>query len=87
MSRTRRKFDKEFKLEATKMVVEGGKTLAEVGRLLGVNQGLIGKWVKAHREDGSECFPGNGKLKPGDEELQKLRKLVWDQQRLLSTIF
>lgn len=52
MNRTRRKFDKEFKLEAVKMVVEGGLTKAEVGRRLEVNQAVIGNWVKAYLDDG-----------------------------------
>ena len=42
MSQTRKKFDKEFKVEANRMVLEGGLSKAEVGRRLGVNQSLIG---------------------------------------------
>jgi transposase-like protein len=37
MSKTRRKFDKDFKLEAIRMVQEGGMSKAEVGRRLGIN--------------------------------------------------
>lgn len=46
MSNPRKKFSKEFKQEAVKMVLEGGMTRAEVGRRLVVHQTMIGKWVQ-----------------------------------------
>lgn len=74
MSTPRRKFTKDFKLEAVKMVVEGGLSKAEVGRRLGVNQTLIGNWVRAAKADGVVAFPGQGKLKPEDEKVRQLEK-------------
>lgn len=74
MSRVRRKFDKEFKLQAVKMVLNDGLSKAEAGRKLGVSQSAITKWVEEFRADGVVAFPGNGKLKPHEEELRKLRQ-------------
>ncbi len=78
MSRTRRKFDKDFKEEAIKMVIEGGMSKAEVGRRLGVNDNLIGRWVSEFKTDGSQAFPGKGKLKPDDEERRRMEKEIRD---------
>ena len=67
MSKSRRKFDKDFKEQAVKMVLEGGMSKAEAGRRLGVNDNLVGRWVNDFQTNGSQAFPGNGKLKPDDE--------------------
>ena len=78
MSKPRRKFDSDFKQQAAKMVLEGGMTKAEVGRRLGVNQAMIGKWVQAYQADGVIAFPGQGKQKPDDEERRRMEKEIRD---------
>lgn len=78
MSTPRKKFDKQFKLEAVKMVTDGGLSKAEVGRRLGVNQTLLGVWVKSFQADGVVAFPGNGKLKPEDEERRRMEREIRD---------
>ena len=45
MSRTRRSFTTEYKVEAAHRVIDSGRTIAEVGRELGVNEGLLGRLV------------------------------------------
>ena len=40
MSRTRRSFTTEYKVEAAHRVIDSGRTIAEVARELGVNEGL-----------------------------------------------
>ena len=74
MARGRRTFDKEFKEQAVKMVLEQGLTRAEVARKLEIDHNTIGSWVKSFQNDGKEAFPGRGKLKPQDDELRKLRE-------------
>lgn len=80
MSKKRRKFDREFRQKAMDMVIRDGLTQAEVGRRLGVSDGMIGKWVTAGKADGASAFPGNGKLMPEDDEVRRLEKLVRNQQ-------
>ena len=41
------KFDKEFKLEAVRLVVEEGRSVAEVARNLGIHENLLHVWKKA----------------------------------------
>ena len=49
MSRTRRSFTTEYKVEAAHRVIDSGRTIAEVARELGVNEGLLGRWVADER--------------------------------------
>ena len=42
--RTRRRFTAEFKAQAVKRVLEGGKPLAEVATELGVSTGQLSTW-------------------------------------------
>ena len=49
MSRTRRSFTTEYKVEAAHRVIDSGRTIAEIARELGLNKGLIGRWVADER--------------------------------------
>ena len=70
MAETRRKFDREFREGAVRIVEETGKSIAQVARDLGVNEGTLGNWVARAREarDGSSSLS-----KADDEELKRLR--------------
>jgi transposase len=71
MSEKRRSYDKEFKLSAVKMIIEGGMSLIQVSRDLGVNENSLHKWKKDYLSDQQNAFPGKGHLKPEQEELRK----------------
>jgi len=71
MSEKRRSYDKEFKLSAVKMITEGGMSLIQVSRDLGVNENSLHKWKKDYLSDQQNAFPGKGHLKPEQEELRK----------------
>ena len=71
MSEKRRSYDKEFKLSAVKMITEGGISLMQVSRDLGVNENTLHKWKKDYLSDKQNAFPGKGNLKPEQEELRK----------------
>jgi transposase-like protein len=58
--RRRRRFDAEFKHEAARLVLDGGRTQREVARNLGVNPSQIKDWVKKYKAHGKDAFPGNG---------------------------
>jgi transposase len=72
--RTRRKFGKEFKIEAVKLVTERGMKVTEVSRDLGISKELLYRWKNDYETSGNNSFPGEGKLKPEDEDLRKLRR-------------
>ena len=41
---SRRKYDREFKLEAVRLVTQGGRPVVEVARDLGVHENLLYNW-------------------------------------------
>jgi transposase len=72
----RKKYSKEFKLDAIALVVEQNYSQAEASRNLGVNPNMLGRWIKeADNEDG-HAFRGNGKLTPEQEEIRNLKAQV-----------
>ena len=71
---TRRRFTREFKLEAMRQVVEGDRTQKAVADELGINANLLGRWIKQLREDPAQAFPGQGNLKERDKEFEDLRR-------------
>ena len=74
---TRKKYPKEFKLDAVSLVLEQEYTKAEASRSLGINPNLIARWIQEHQADESgQAFRGNGKLTPELEEIRALRAQV-----------
>lgn len=55
MSETRRKFDSDFKEGAVRVVVETGRSIAQVARELGVNPGTLANWVAMDRHRRSQA--------------------------------
>jgi transposase len=53
----RRKFTRELKLEAVKLVTERGVTVAQAGRDLGVHGTVLWRWIKAAAVDLQQAFP------------------------------
>lgn len=76
--KNQRQYDREFKLNAVKLYLESGKSLIKLASDLGIPIATLGAWVKQFKEHGLESFPGSGVLKPGDEELYRLRKELAD---------
>jgi len=74
---TRKKYSKEFKLDAISLVTEQGYSRSEAARSLGINTNVIGRWVREHQNnDDGQAFRGNGKLTPEQEENRKLKAQV-----------
>jgi transposase len=76
MARQRRRFTREFKVEAVRLVHERGVAAAQAARDLGINVNVLRNWVREHRADPAHAFPGNGVQKPEDAELTQLRREV-----------
>jgi transposase len=73
---TRKKYSKEFKLDAVSLVREQGYTRAEAARSLGINANMLGRWTKELQCKDGQTFRGNGKLTPEQEENRKLKAQV-----------
>lgn len=74
----RKTYDKEFKINAVRLITEGGKRLSEVARDLGINENSLTRWKQQFAADSTNAFPGKGKLKPEDEELRQVKKQLRD---------
>ena len=72
----RRKFGREFKLEAVNLVRERGVSYAQTARDLDVNINMLRRWVKEFGSDPKHAFPGLGQMKPEQLEIDRLRKEV-----------
>ena len=72
----RKKYSKEFKLDAVSLVSEQGYSQAEAARSLDINPHMLGRWVREHKTEDGQAFRGNGKLTPEQEELRALRAQV-----------
>jgi transposase len=72
----RKKYSKEFKLDAVSLVLDQNYSRVEAARSLGLNSNMLGRWVAEHRNEDGQAFRGNGKLTPEQEEIRKLRSQV-----------
>ncbi len=76
---TRKSYTKEFKQDAVRLVTEQGYKRTEAARNLGIDRGMLGRWIKEFQEDEAEAFRGHGKLTAEQEEL---RRLLEENRRL-----
>ena len=74
MVKNRRKFTREFKLEAVRLSEEAEEPVAEIARQLGIGPNLLYRWRERFLQDGEEAFPGHGKLRSSDDEVRRLRR-------------
>ena len=72
----RRKFSREFKLEAVKLVRDRGVSAAQAAHDLDVHENVLRKWVKEFASDPRHAFPGHGQMKPEQQEIDRLRREV-----------
>lgn len=74
MGEKRRKYPREFKIEAVRRVAEGRETAAEIARALGIQPNMLYGWVRQFKSETDDAFRGNGKLTAQDEEIRRLRR-------------
>jgi transposase len=70
----KRVFTREFKLEAIALAEKGEKSIAQLERDLGLSDGLLRHWIRAHRANGQQSFPGTGHQTEAEEEIRRLRR-------------
>jgi len=72
----RKKYSKEFKLDAVSLVIDENYTRVEASKNLGINANMLGRWVKEADTDDGHAFRGNGRLTPEQEEVRTLKSQV-----------
>lgn len=70
----RKKYSKEFKLDAISLVKEQGYSRVEAARSLSLNPNVISRWIREHEAQEGQAFRGNGKLTADQLELRRLRE-------------
>src|SRR5215213_8630315 len=63
MAKKRRRFSRELKIEAVKLVTQQGQSVAEAARSLGIGENQLRSWKQAlakECEDSQQAFPGHG---------------------------
>lgn len=71
---TRKKYSKEFKLDAISLVTDQGYSRAEAARSLSINPTILNRWIKENESDDGQAFRGNGKLTSEQLEIRRLRE-------------
>lgn len=64
-----RTYDAEFKRDAVLLVVEKGRSCADVAEALGIPVGTLYNWIELYKKHRVDPFPEKGKLHAVDEEL------------------
>ena len=72
----KRKYSREFKLEAVNLVRERGVSVTQAARDLAINHNMLRRWLKELGADPKHAFPGLGQMKPEQLEIDRLRKEV-----------
>ena len=55
------------------LVTERHRKVSEVEHNLDISKGTLARWIREHKADPVESFPGKGRLKAKDEEIRRLK--------------
>lgn len=70
----RRKFNREFKIEAIRPIIDSRKSLAQVSRELNIKRSVLQRWRQQYELGPEQAFPGSGSLSPQQAELAQTRR-------------
>lgn len=70
---TRKKYPKEFKLDAISLVLEQGYSRSKAARSLDTNANMLCRWIKEYQSVDGQAFLGNGTLTPEQAENRRLK--------------
>ena len=74
----RRRFSHQFKAEAVQLVIQSGRPIAEIARELAINEGTLGNWVNAWRNENPAPDPelsptDRARVREMEDEIRRLR--------------
>ncbi len=73
----RRKYSKEFKVDAVELMIRSNKSIMETAASLGIRADLLRRWEKEYSANKAAPFPGSGHLKdPEEERIRKLEREI-----------
>ena len=56
------------------MIRNRGVAVAQAARDLDLHENVLRKWVREAEADPRSAFPGNGQMKPENQEIERLRR-------------
>ena len=74
--KSRRKYDRQFKIDAVELLERSGKPIKEIADDLGVAYDVLSRWRREFSEKDKRAFPGQGN--PRDEEIFRLKRELAD---------
>ena len=82
MSKERKSFTQEEKLQYAKMVVDDGYTIAKVAAIADASTSAVGRWKRQYlREQQGLTSATTSALSPEHQEIQQLKKALARSQR------
>lgn len=82
MTQRRKRYDKQFKVAAARVVLSGEMRVVDLAKELGIKDSTLRRWAREYEEMGDAAFPGNGSPKANEDyEIVKLRKKVEELER------
>ena len=76
--KSRKKFDRQFKIDAVNLVINGDRSVKEVAESLGVVHSVLYRWIRELCKYQGDAFSGKGRLGTQEEEIRRLR---WELER------
>ncbi|MCX7920539.1 MAG: IS3 family transposase [Clostridia bacterium] len=72
---SRRSYDRQFKMAAVKLVLEGTMSVSEVAKELSIHYNSLYRWISEFEEYGESAFPGHGSaLYNSQYEIKKFKR-------------
>ena len=82
MTQRRKRYDRQFKVSAAKVVLSGEMTVKGLSEELGIKDSTLRRWAREYEGVGDGAFPGDGSPKINkDHEIVRLRKKVGELER------
>jgi transposase len=85
-TKKKRIFDKEFKINIAKLIINKEKKISELSRELNVNANTLHNWKKQYLKEAEESFSGKGHQTPTEELISSLKrqlKVVTEERDIL----
>jgi transposase len=70
----RKRYTRDFKLEAIRLLETSDKPITDIARQLGVRRNLLYKWRDTLTEKGEASFPGSGRKSDYEQENIRLKR-------------
>ncbi|AUH49378.1 hypothetical protein CXB49_00250 [Chromobacterium sp. ATCC 53434] len=87
MSRARRTFSPEFKLEAARLVLEQGHSVRQACQAIGVGETVLRRWIAQLQQETQGITPRSKALTPDQQRIQeseaRVRRLELEKSLLL----